>query len=159
MTLSNEPVEHKDRRRKFKRYPARWKVAVVFDKADGKPLLHTDTHDLSIGGAAIVSPYADLTGSQLTLLLARPVRPQAEPPKLIKLRAQVVSSVHVPAMSGYRHGLQFMPSTDDGLSVLAGIINAADSARRGSAAAGAAPAPAAAPAPTAATATAPSPVA
>ena len=132
-------------------------MAVVFDKADGKPLLHTDTHDLSIGGAAIVSPYADLTGSQVTLLLARPVRPETEPPKLIKLRAQVVSSVHVPAMSGYRHGLQFVPSTDDGLSVLVGIINAAESARSGSNQAGAAPAPApaSAPIPTAATASSP----
>ncbi len=130
---------------------------MVFDKADGKPLLHTDTRDLSIGGAAIVSSYADLTGSQVTLLLARPVRPGTEPPKLIKLRALVVSSVHVPAMSGYRHGLQFVPSTDDGLSVLAGIIDAAESARRGSTQAGAASAPAPAPIPTAATASIPAP--
>lgn len=128
---------------------------MVFDKADGKPLLHTDTRDLSIGGAAIVSSYADLTGSQVTLLLARPARPDAQPPKLIKLRAQVVSSVHVPAMSGYRHGLQFVPSADDGLSVLAGIISAAESARRGSSQAGAAPAPAPAPIQKAATASSP----
>jgi len=151
MILSNEHVEHQDRRRKFKRYPARWKVAVVFDKTHGKPILHTDTHDLSVGGTAIVSSYGDLTGSLVTLLLARPGRPGAEPPKLIKLRAQVVSSVHVPAMSDYRHGMRFVPSKDDDLSVLAGIINAAESARRGSAQSGpvpaSAPAPAAAPAP------------
>ncbi len=118
---------------------------MVFDQADGKPILHTDTHDLSIGGTAIVSTYSDLTGSLVTLLLARPMRSGAEPPKMIKLRAQVVSSVHVPSMSGYRHGLRFVPSTDDGLSVLAGIINAAESARRSAAQAG--PMPASAPAP------------
>ncbi len=52
---------------------------MVFDKAAGKPILHTDTHDLSVGGTAIASAYADLTGSQVTLLLARPVRPGTEP--------------------------------------------------------------------------------
>jgi len=150
-------VEHQDRRRKFKRYPARWKVAVVFDKAAGKPILHTDTHDLSIGGTAIASAHADLTGALVTLLLARPVRPGAEPAKLIKLKAQVVSSVHVPAMSGFRHGLRFVPAKDDDLSVLAGIINAAESGRRGPAQSGPVPAPA--PAPAAAPAPAPIPAA
>ena len=122
-------------------------MAVVFDKAAGRPILHTDTHDLSVGGTAIASAYADLTGSQVTLLLARPVRPGTEAPKLIKLKAQVVSSVHVPAMSDYRHGLRFVPSKDDDLGVLAGIIAAAESARRGSAQAGPVPASVPAPAP------------
>lgn len=138
-------------------------MAIVFDKAAGKPILHTDTHDLSIGGTAIVSSYADLTGSLVTLLLARPVRPGTEPPKLIKLKAQVVSGVHVPAMSGYRHGLRFVPSKDDDLGVLAGLINAAESARRGSAQAGpvpaSAPAPAPAPIPAPASASIPGPAA
>ena len=120
---------------------------MVFDQAVGKPALHTDTRDLSLGGTAVVSNYGDLTGSLVTLLLARPTRPGAEPPKMIKLKAQVVSSVHVPSMSGYRHGLQFVPSKDDGLSALAEIINAAEAARRGTAQAAATPQPAAAPAP------------
>ena len=140
-------MEHRDRRRKFKRYPARWKVAVVFDPTDGKPTLHTDTQDLSVGGTAVVSPYGDLTGSLATLLLARPIRPEAEPAKVIKLRAQVVSSVQVPSMSGFRHGLQFVPSKDDGLSVLADIINNAESAQRGRAQSSPAPAQASAPIP------------
>ena len=145
-------MEHRDRRRKFKRYPARWKVAVVFDQTDGRPILHTDTHDLSVGGTAIVTTYGDLTESLVTLLLARPIRPEAEPPKMIKLRAQVVSSVQVTSISGYRHGLRFVPSKDDGLSVLAGIINEAESGRRG-----ASPPPAAAPKPAPAPASVPAP--
>lgn len=132
-------------------------MAVVFDKAAGKPILHTDTHDLSVGGTAIVSSYADLTGSLVTLLLARPVRSGTEPAKLIKLKAQVVSAVHVAAMSGYRHGLRFLPSKDDDLGVLAGIIAAAEAARRGSAQSGAAPASAPAPAPAPAAASIPAP--
>jgi hypothetical protein len=126
-------VEHPDRRRKFNRYRTRWKVAVVFDQTDGRPTLHTETRDLSAGGAAIVSTYGDLTGSLVTLLMARPTRPGVEPPKLIKLKAQVVSSIHVPSMPGYRHGLRFIPSPGDGLSLLAGVISAAESAQRSAA--------------------------
>ena len=135
---------------------------MVFEPAAGKPPLHTETHDLSVGGAAIISTHGDLTGSQVTLLLARPIRPGAEPPKMIRLKAQVVSSVHAPSKSGYRHGLRFIPSKDDGLSMLAGIINAAEAARRGAAPVGpksaAAPAPASAVKPAAAAASKPVPV-
>ena len=132
-----ENVEH---RRKSKRHPVRWKAAVVFDKVDGKPILHTQTQDLSAGGAAVHSSYSDLTGSMVTLLLAQPVRQSGEAPKMLKIRAQVVSSVHSPAMSGFRHGLKFVPSKDDGLGVLTGILATAESARPGAGAV-AAPAP------------------
>jgi len=124
-------MEDQEHRRKFTRHPVRWKAAVVFDKADGKPLLHTHTHDLSAGGAAIHSNYSDLTGSQVVLLLAEPVRQIGETPKMLKIRARVVSSVHSPAMSGFRHGLRFVPSKDDSLEYLAGILGAAESARSG----------------------------
>lgn len=132
-----ENVEH---RRKSKRHPVRWKAAVVFDKADGKPILHTQTQDLSAGGAAIHSTYSDLTGTLVTLLLAQPVRQSGEAPKMLKIRAQVVSSVHSPAMSGFRHGLKFVPSKDDGLDVLTSILAAAESAQPGAPAVAAAPA-------------------
>ena len=137
-------MENQDRRRKFKRHPLRWKAAVVFDKAQGKPILHTQTYDLSAGGAAIQSNYEDLTGTEVTLLLAQPVRQSGDAPKMLKIRALVVSSMHSPAVSGIRHGLKFVPSKDDGLDALAGILAGAEAGRP--AAAGAAPAPAAAPA-------------
>ena len=137
-------MESMERRRKSKRHPLRWKAAVVFDKADGKPILHTQTQDLSLGGVAIRSDYGDLTGSVVTLLLAQPAKPGAEAPKMLRIRAQVVSSVHSPAMSGFRHGLKFVPSKDDGLEALASILSAAESARPGGEAAAAAPAAAAA---------------
>src|SRR3954470_20287588 len=73
-------MEDKDHRRKSKRYPVKWKAAAVFDKTAGKPILHTETHDLSLGGAAIQSDYGDLTGSTITLLLAQPPR-QGEQPR------------------------------------------------------------------------------
>lgn len=122
-------MEDKEPRRKSMRHPVRWKVAVVFDKADGKPILHTETRDLSAGGAAIHSNYSDLTGSMVTLLLAQPTRQSGEAPKMLKIRAQVVSSVQSPSISGFRHGLRFEQSKDGALEILAEILGAAESAQ------------------------------
>ena len=102
---------------------------MVFDKAQGKPILHTEIQDLSVGGTAIHSSYGDLTGSQVTLLLAQPARHADDAPKMLKLRARVVSSVRSPAISGFRHGLSFEGSERDGLEILADILGAAESAR------------------------------
>jgi len=136
-------MENKEHRRKSKRYPVRWKAAVVFDKTDGKPILHTQTEDLSTGGAAIRSNYGDLTGTVITLLLAHAAPQGGEPPKMLKLRARVVSSVQSPAATGFRHGLSFVQSADDGLSVLAGLLGAAEPAAAAATPAAAVGAPAA----------------
>lgn len=117
-------MEQREHRRKSKRYPVQWKAAVVFDKSAGKPVLHTQTDDLSTGGAAIHSEYADLTGSAVTLLLAQPPRQGGEQPRMLKVRAQVVSSLQKPGKSVYRHGLSFVRSADDGLDALEELLNA-----------------------------------
>lgn len=80
-------MEYKEHRRKSKRYPIQWKAAVVFDRSTGKPTLHTQTDDLSAGGAAIHSDYSDITGSTVTLLLAQPQGDEGEAPKMIRVRA------------------------------------------------------------------------
>lgn len=117
-----KPVE---RRRGSSRYPLRWKAAVVFDGPQNKPIVHTQTQDLSVVGAAILSDHGDLTGSFVTLLLAYPARKGDERPKVLKVRAQVVSTVRTPGMNHYRHGLSFISAPDDGLDVLAEILSAA----------------------------------
>ena len=124
-------MENKEHRRKSKRHPIRWKAAVVFHTANGKPVLHTEAQDLSVGGAAIHSNYSDLTGSMVTLLLAPPVRQSGEAPKMLKISARVVSSVQSPPMSGFRHGLSFEQSDDGALDALAEILGGAESARPG----------------------------
>ena len=103
----------------------RWKAAIVFDKADGKPILHTHTHDLSVHGAAIQSEYGDLTGTQVTVLLAQPTRQGDETPKMLKVRARVVSTVQKPGTPGYRHGLSFLPAPNDGLDMLSALLSSA----------------------------------
>src|SRR5215510_15084658 len=97
-------AEYKEHRRKSKRYRVRWKAAVVFDKSAERPVLHTETHDLSTGGAAIRTDYGDLTGTFITLLLAQPGSSPVQTSKMLKVRAKVVSCVETPPQPGYRHG-------------------------------------------------------
>ena len=120
--MNQQTAQDAKSRRKFQRHPVRWKVAMVFNSAQGKPVLHTETLDLSAGGAAVHSEYEDLTGSEVTLLLAQPAKPDGEAPKLLKVRARVVSSVHAPAVSGYRHGLSFVMSKDVDLGAFAKLV-------------------------------------
>jgi hypothetical protein len=116
-------AESNEHRRKSKRYRVRWKAAVVFDQAAGKPILHTETQDLSAGGAAIRSDYGDLTGTHVTLLLAQPGAAE-QTSKMIKVRAKVVSCVATPPRPGFRHGLSFVRSPDDALSALEELLKA-----------------------------------
>ena len=108
-------MEYKEHRRKHKRFPVRWKAAVVFDRATERPILHTETFDLSYGGGAIMTNYGDLTGSMITLLLAQPPTQAGDQPKMIKVQAKVVSSAQAPGKSGYRHGICFIRSPAEDL--------------------------------------------
>lgn len=141
----------REHRRKSKRYAVRWKAAVVFDKMYGKPILHTQTQDLSVDGTAMVTDYEDLTGNMVTLLLAQPGPQEGNAPKMLKIRARVVSTSQSQAHKGYRHGLSFVRAPGDGLDILGDLLAAAEAARAEAAQSAAAPAvqsaPAAAPTP------------
>lgn len=133
-------MEQREHRRKSRRYAVRWKAAAVFDKSAGKPILHTETEDLSVGGAAIHSDYGDLTGSTITLLVAQPPRDPGEQPRMLKLRALVVSNIQTPGKSGFRLGLSFIRAPDDGLESLEELLKQAADVQSASAPAAAAPA-------------------
>lgn len=134
-------MDTKVNRRKSRRHPARWKVAVVLDNPGGEPIvLHTHTVDLSLGGMAIVSERNEKTDTDVTVLLVQPLRPGMDQPKILKARARVVSSA--PSDPGHRLGLKFIEWTDDSLESFAKLLGAFEAARSQEAA-GAAPAAAA----------------
>lgn len=145
-------AEHKEHRRRHKRYPIRWKVAVVFDKALARPLLHTETFDLSAGGGAIRTEYGDLTGAIVTILLAQPGPRPGDTQKVLRIVAKIVSCVQTPGMTGYRHGMSFVNTSPEGVAGLEELLKAAaagavgvdpaDAALAAAAKASAAPAPA-----------------
>ena len=115
-------MSENSQRRQRSRHALRWKAAIAFDGASGRPVTHTQTEDLSASGAAVFSEYADLTGSNVTLLLASPAPKGHEAPLVLKMQARVVSSVRTPEMSRYRHGLMFVRSPNDGLDKLALLL-------------------------------------
>jgi hypothetical protein len=115
-------VAYQAQPRRSKRYPVHWKAAVVFDHSAGRPILHTQTCDLSAGGGAIRTEYGDLTGSLVTLLLAQPPARAGEQPRMLKIPARVVSSVRTPGDAGYRHGLSFLRSAGDRLDGLEDLL-------------------------------------
>lgn len=133
-------MQAQEHRRKNKRFPVRWKTAVVFEKPHGKPTLHTQTVDLSTGGAAIVTEHGDIAGATVTLLLAQPPRDGAASSRMLKVRAEVVSCVETKQKNGYRHGLRFLRAPDDGLDALEDLLRvAADAVHAAAAPASAAP--------------------
>jgi len=139
MSVAMESREH---RRKSKRYPIRWKAALVFDKSHGRPPMHTQTVDLSPGGAAILSEHGDIEGTVVTVLLAQPPANGGEPPKMMKVRAKVVSGTATRSKPGYRYGLSFLRAPDDGLDALEELLRMASAALQAAAPEEPAPAPA-----------------
>jgi len=118
-------AEHKEHRRRHKRYPIRWKVAVVFEKALARPLLHTETFDLSAGGGAIQTEYGDLTGAVVTILLAHPAARAGDTQKVLRIVAKIVSSVETPGRPGYRHGMSFANTSPEGVAGLEELLKTA----------------------------------
>jgi hypothetical protein len=118
-------VSYKEHRRKHKRYQVRWKAAVVFDRSTERPVLHTETFDLSAGGGAIRTGYGDLTNSVVTLLLAQPPRQPGEQPRMLKLQAKIVSTAQTPGKADYRHGMSFINVPPEGVAGLEELLQAA----------------------------------
>lgn len=110
-----------DHRRKAKRYQARWKVALAFDRSTNKPVFHTLTHDLSMNGTAVQNQTDEKIHSVLTLLLVPPAI-EGNPQNIIKLKAIVISST--PFRSGFRLGLSFIH--DNELDKLRGVLERLD---------------------------------
>lgn len=122
-------MDKKANRRSSKRHPAQWKVAIVLTDEEGRPIIqHTQTVDLSLGGAAIISEESGLTGKVITLLLGQPPRKDDAKPKVIKAYARVVSSRKVPSGKGYHLGPNFVSQPGDELDALGAIIREIEAA-------------------------------
>jgi hypothetical protein len=110
-----------DPRRKAKRYEARWKAALAYDRAINKPIAHTLTNDLSMTGTSVQSTEDAALNTVLVVLLVPPVLERI-PQKILRPKAIVRSSR--PQKSGFRLGLNFVP--DDELTKLRAILEMLD---------------------------------
>jgi c-di-GMP-binding flagellar brake protein YcgR len=121
-------MDKNNNRRSFRRHPANWKVAIVLLAPDGQPIIqHTQTIDLSLGGAAIISEQGGEMGALLTVLLGQPPKRDQDRPKVIKAHARVVSSRKAPSGSGFHLGLSFVSQPGDELGILADLIREMES--------------------------------
>jgi len=121
-------MDKNNNRRSFRRHPANWKVAIVLLAPDGQPIIqHTQTIDLSLGGAAIISEQGGEMGALLTVLLGQPPKRDQDRPKVIKAHARVVSSRKAPSGSGFHLGLSFVNQPGDELGILADLIQEMES--------------------------------
>ena len=104
--------------RESPRYLVRWKIALVFDEAENKPIFHGRSFDLSLHGTAMHTRHNVFTAARVTVLLAPPPLHRGGIKKVIEIQARQVYSVYSGATSCFRLGLQFIKFKDDGLALL-----------------------------------------
>ena len=92
-------------KRGAKRFRTRWKVALVFDKSNGRPIFQTMTHDLSTDGTSVQSDQDCELNTTLALLL-KPAPIDGIAQKIVRLQSVVMSSM--PFRGGFRLGLRFI---------------------------------------------------
>jgi len=95
--------------RKDNRYLARWKVALVFNSSENKPVYQTMTHDLSHSGISVQYHSEEKVNTFLTLLLSPPPINGVNQ-KIIRLKAEVKSCV--PFQGGFRLGMSFIQDAE-----------------------------------------------
>ncbi|MDE2585799.1 MAG: PilZ domain-containing protein [Betaproteobacteria bacterium] len=111
-----------EEQRQHPRYPARWPCAIIFDH-DPAHNYHGHTHDLSQGGAAILSDYNVPSHGPFTLLLSVPPIQSGVRPMVLEIRCHMAYSVHSHRHSCFRHGAQFVGFNGSTRQQLAQALN------------------------------------
>ena len=100
------------------RYRAHWKITIIFDAAEKKPVIHSYTNDLSFSGTAVNTDKNIASTKPVTLLLFPPLLYGEDKQKTIAIRANLAYTVFSGSDSCFRVGLQFTAFKDDGLQIL-----------------------------------------
>lgn len=109
-------MAHEDNR-ESPRYLVHWRIALVFDEAENKPIYHGRTFDLSLHGTAMHTRHNVFTEAPVTVLLAPPPLHRGGGKKVIEIHARQVYSVYSGATECFRLGLQFLKFKDDGFEI------------------------------------------
>lgn len=100
------------------RYLLRWRAALVLDERTASAAIEGKTHDLSVGGATVLTHQQVRDVGSATLLLAPPPLLCGQPQKIIVVQARLVYSVHSDAHMCFRTGLQFLRFEECGQRLL-----------------------------------------
>ncbi|MGE5465811.1 MAG: PilZ domain-containing protein [Ignavibacteria bacterium] len=107
-------IEH----RQHKRYPYQWKVAIVFDATEGKDTYHGVTHNISLGGCAILTDHNVFSEHPVSVLVSLPVENPGGRPKIVEVKGHMVYTVLSAGHQQFRCGIQFLSYKGGGRAVL-----------------------------------------
>ncbi len=100
------------------RYRAHWKISIIFDAAEKKPIVHSYTNDLSLSGTAVNTDLNVSSTKPVTVLLFPPLTYGEDKQKTIEIRANLVYTIYSGSDSCFRIGLHYISFKGDGMKVL-----------------------------------------
>jgi c-di-GMP-binding flagellar brake protein YcgR len=104
--------------RKEKRYPFKWRVAIVVDASEAQETYHGITYDVSLGGCSMLTDHNVWSDHPVSVLISLPVENPAGRTKLIEAKGQMVYTVLSAGHQQFRCGIQFLSFKGKGRSVL-----------------------------------------
>jgi c-di-GMP-binding flagellar brake protein YcgR len=114
MALPAKVLEH----RYYPRHLVNWRVAIVNDGHEDRPIFYGRSHDVSLGGLSMLSDDNLFFDNSVIVLLALPPRNTGEREKIIEIRAHVIYTVLAASLQMFRVGVQFQEFKRDGRDVL-----------------------------------------
>lgn len=110
--------------RKNQRHAKRLRAVLIVDEDGNQSKTHGRTHDVSSGGASIISDYNLVSKHPITVcILLRPGDP-INPPLIFEAKSRVVHSVLSRQQGGFRISVEFLDIAGDGATTLKKFLSA-----------------------------------
>lgn len=104
--------------RNSKRYPFKWRGAIVFPSIDQEETYHGVTHDISAGGCAVLTEHNVYSEETVSVLISLPAENPTGRHKVIEAQARIVYTVLSSGHRKFRCGIQFLQFKGNGRSLL-----------------------------------------
>ena len=104
--------------RKQPRYVKRLRAVIIEDEGGKLAKTHGKTHDISLGGVSVISPYALHSHQAVTVCVLIEQGGPDNPPLMVAASCKMVSCVLSGQQGGFRLGFQFIKFENDGEKVL-----------------------------------------
>ncbi|HEY3432925.1 MAG TPA: PilZ domain-containing protein [Rhodocyclaceae bacterium] len=111
-----------DDHRKHPRHPLHLKVILHLPGADAK-ILHGETYDVSLDGAAIHTEHNVFTGEEFLVELLLPPEITGKAPQSLKIHARMVYTLYSSTHYCFRSGLFFRKFQGNSLALLETKLN------------------------------------
>jgi c-di-GMP-binding flagellar brake protein YcgR len=105
--------------RSDKRFPFKWKVAIVFDSTENQDTYHGVTNDISLGGCAILTEHNVYSEQPVSVLLSLPAENPTGSHRIVEAKGRMVYTVLSAGHQKFRLGIQFTSFKQGGRSTLA----------------------------------------